>query len=555
MRRKLFNRIVRELTDMYPYFQQTIDVVGRCGIFAFVKYTFGILQLTYGFVPYSLDEYLQIGNKTARDCLVNFCNGIMKLYGHEYLRKPTQPNVENFYAFHEENHGFHSMIGSIDCTKWPWSQFPIGLRGQFHKEGKATEVAFVANDMHYKWGYYLTGGIYPEWLEGNQNLTYGRIHIHTINKGLIKDVLNVTVKGRTHKKDVRIDDQMEENVMKVVDEGEKGESDNEEVESSEEEDNGETRVVDVGGNEHVAESDDRDGGEDEGLRFSRATKVSETFEEDCDSFKALEHGERKMAYGEGLEKETGDNEGDLITEEPSKREFSLASGKDIINDATNRNGLSNNERGLREGPKLLGTHTGPNEDIVGNKGSFRKNSPNEISGSSSIIKVMDKNGIKNIKNYYGCREGNKASEKQNEDLVQDCSINKKDKCKVSPFSLVGSGADRLRKKQKASDERVFEGIEVEMIFNQGKKNKENSESKKKIGRSVMKAIEVAKKTEVVGLGENKKGISDVYKEYHEVQSGLKEIEELIGVSWTRSEEEEKEKELGRDGNKDDESAV
>ncbi|GKF93404.1 hypothetical protein Tco_0280123, partial [Tanacetum coccineum] len=115
--------------------------------------------------------------------------------------------------------------------------------------------------------------------------------------------------------------------------------------------------------------------------------------------------------------------------------------------------------------------------------------------------------------------------------------------------------DRLRKKQKASDERVFEGIKVEMIFNQGKKNEENSESKKKIGRSVLKAMEVAKKTEVVGLGENKKGISDVYKEYHEVQNELKEIEELIGVSWTRAEEEEKEKELGRDENKDDESAA
>ncbi|GJV30290.1 ALP1-like protein [Tanacetum coccineum] len=31
------------------------------------------------------------------------------------------------------------------------------------KEGKAPEVAFVANDVHYKWGYYLTDGIYLDW--------------------------------------------------------------------------------------------------------------------------------------------------------------------------------------------------------------------------------------------------------------------------------------------------------------------------------------------------------------------------------------------------------
>ncbi|GJY96283.1 ALP1-like protein isoform X1 [Tanacetum coccineum] len=28
---------------------------------------------------------------------------------------------------------------------------------------KAPEVSFVANDVTYKWGYYLTDGIYPEW--------------------------------------------------------------------------------------------------------------------------------------------------------------------------------------------------------------------------------------------------------------------------------------------------------------------------------------------------------------------------------------------------------
>ncbi|GKC48928.1 ALP1-like protein [Tanacetum coccineum] len=28
---------------------------------------------------------------------------------------------------------------------------------------EALEVPFVANDVSYKWGYYLTDGIYPEW--------------------------------------------------------------------------------------------------------------------------------------------------------------------------------------------------------------------------------------------------------------------------------------------------------------------------------------------------------------------------------------------------------
>ncbi|GKC70314.1 ALP1-like protein [Tanacetum coccineum] len=163
-----------------PYFQKGCDAVGKAGISALVKCTSAIRQLAYAAIPDSLDEYLQIGEKTSRDCLMHFCNGVIVLYGEEYLRRPMQTDVEKLYAFHENKHGFPGMIGSIDCTKWPWAQCPQAYRAQFSsnndvnvlrqspvlndlKVGKAPEVPFVANDVTYKWGYYLTDGIYPEW--------------------------------------------------------------------------------------------------------------------------------------------------------------------------------------------------------------------------------------------------------------------------------------------------------------------------------------------------------------------------------------------------------
>nr|GEW89494.1 hypothetical protein [Tanacetum cinerariifolium] len=187
------------------------DAVGKASISALVKCTSAIRQLAYAAVPDSLDEYLQIGEKTSRDCLMHFCNGVIQLYGEEYLRRPTQTDVEKLYAFHENKHGFPGMIGSIDCTKWPWAQCPQAYRAQFSrgdsgsepfilleavasqdlwvwhvffgvagsnndinvlrqslvlnylKVGKAPEVPFVAYDVTYKWGYYLTDGIYLEW--------------------------------------------------------------------------------------------------------------------------------------------------------------------------------------------------------------------------------------------------------------------------------------------------------------------------------------------------------------------------------------------------------
>ncbi|GJS36277.1 hypothetical protein Tco_0534659 [Tanacetum coccineum] len=58
MGRKLFTRIVQELSDMCLYFQQTRDAVGKCGNSVLVKCTFAIRQLAYDAVPDSLDEYL-----------------------------------------------------------------------------------------------------------------------------------------------------------------------------------------------------------------------------------------------------------------------------------------------------------------------------------------------------------------------------------------------------------------------------------------------------------------------------------------------------------------
>ncbi|GKE09822.1 hypothetical protein Tco_1413373 [Tanacetum coccineum] len=88
------------------YLFQGCDAVGKADISALVKCTSAIRQLAYAAVPDSLDEYLQIGEKTSRDCLMHFCNGVIELYGEEYLRRPTQTDVEKLYAFHENKHGF-----------------------------------------------------------------------------------------------------------------------------------------------------------------------------------------------------------------------------------------------------------------------------------------------------------------------------------------------------------------------------------------------------------------------------------------------------------------
>ncbi|GJV02957.1 ALP1-like protein isoform X1, partial [Tanacetum coccineum] len=77
---------------------------------------------------------------------MHFCNGVIELYGEEYLRRPTQTDE-----------GFLGSNNDVNVLR----QSPV-LNDL--KVGKAPEVPFVANDVTYKWGYYLTDGIYPEWV-------------------------------------------------------------------------------------------------------------------------------------------------------------------------------------------------------------------------------------------------------------------------------------------------------------------------------------------------------------------------------------------------------
>ncbi|GJX68949.1 hypothetical protein Tco_0304676 [Tanacetum coccineum] len=69
MSRRLFTKIVREVTDASQNFQERYDCMGQRSISALMKCTFAIFQMAYGAVPDALDKYLQMGATTARDSL------------------------------------------------------------------------------------------------------------------------------------------------------------------------------------------------------------------------------------------------------------------------------------------------------------------------------------------------------------------------------------------------------------------------------------------------------------------------------------------------------
>jgi hypothetical protein len=71
-------------------------------------------MLAYGTPADELDEKLKIAQSTALETLGKFAEGIIAVFGEEYLRPPTQEEVEHLLQI-GESCGFPGMLGSIDC--------------------------------------------------------------------------------------------------------------------------------------------------------------------------------------------------------------------------------------------------------------------------------------------------------------------------------------------------------------------------------------------------------------------------------------------------------
>ncbi|XP_024013813.1 uncharacterized protein LOC112087893 isoform X1 [Eutrema salsugineum] len=208
MNKELFMHIVDRLSNEIPYFQQRRNAHGRFGLSGLQKCTAAIRMMAYGCPADAVDEYLRLGASTALLCLKNFTEGIIQLFGDEYLRRPTPADLQRLLN-DGERRGFPGMMGSIDCMHWEWKNCPTAWKGQYTRgsgkptivleavasqdlwichaffgplgtlndinvlerspvfddilQGRAPKVQYWVNGHKYKMGYYLTDGIYPKW--------------------------------------------------------------------------------------------------------------------------------------------------------------------------------------------------------------------------------------------------------------------------------------------------------------------------------------------------------------------------------------------------------
>uniref|UniRef100_A0A0D3BT31 DDE Tnp4 domain-containing protein n=1 Tax=Brassica oleracea var. oleracea TaxID=109376 RepID=A0A0D3BT31_BRAOL len=149
MNKSLFMRIVDQLSAEIPYFQTRRDATGRFGHSALQKATAAIRMMAYGCPADAIDEYLRLGETTALLCLEHFVEGIINLFGDEYLRRPTAEDLQRLLDIGEIR-GFPGMIGIINCMHWEWKNCPTAWKGQYTRgSGKPTIVleAVASQDL------------------------------------------------------------------------------------------------------------------------------------------------------------------------------------------------------------------------------------------------------------------------------------------------------------------------------------------------------------------------------------------------------------------------
>ncbi|PWA53070.1 hypothetical protein CTI12_AA448820 [Artemisia annua] len=378
-------------------------------------------------------------------------------------------------------------------------------------------------------------------LEGNQNIIVGRVHVHTVNKGLIKEDLNIKIRGKMFKVNV------------TEEECGSGEDSNSEGDKSEDEEQYEVIVKGGGSGCRPPESCGRNIGEDEQSRYTSETRVCDSFEEENVISKEKVTVVNSSLHGNCNERVCNQNNCGAQKNEVNESQ-DLKNNTNVYDNSTLKcDGLDGLINVVQEGSGLLKEGI-DNNHIDNMAGPNINNRVSMVRPSDTGLKNNDTDEIKHME-----------QQQQKQEVIQDhiLSHTRGEKRMISPSNSSGRAPDGSRKKmRKASSSPVLEGVNLMDSFNLGLGEEGRNSSKRKIGRRVVtKDTEVPRHTGVEGVGEDNKGISVIYKEYHEEEDAnsgvfvfrgvkhveserhscnisveqVKEIGEMIGVSWVKAE--------------------
>ena len=109
---------------------QRRNAANTLGLSGEQKMTAALRMFAYGMSADSLDEYVRIGDTTTIECVKRFCQGVVEIFGSEYLRSPNAVDISRL-LWKANQRGFPGMLGSLDCMHWAWKNCPTAYHGMY----------------------------------------------------------------------------------------------------------------------------------------------------------------------------------------------------------------------------------------------------------------------------------------------------------------------------------------------------------------------------------------------------------------------------------------
>jgi hypothetical protein len=121
-------------------------VTGKKTICPDVKIMMALKILAYGTTPHAFLDYFQMGESTARQCLIRFANAISNCdeLKQRLFRPMTRSDAKNVCQLHKEQHGIDGMIGLLDCMHVYWKNCPVAWQGQYQGKEKYPTLVLEA---------------------------------------------------------------------------------------------------------------------------------------------------------------------------------------------------------------------------------------------------------------------------------------------------------------------------------------------------------------------------------------------------------------------------
>jgi hypothetical protein len=148
---RISKSVMQELRDFLGneddfFTEKLCRVTGKKTICPDVKIMMALKILAYGTTPHAFLDYFQMGESTARQCLIRFANAISncdKLKQH-FFHPMTCSDAKNVCQLHKEQHGIDGMIGLLDCMHVYWKNCPVAWQGQYQGKEKYPTLVLEA---------------------------------------------------------------------------------------------------------------------------------------------------------------------------------------------------------------------------------------------------------------------------------------------------------------------------------------------------------------------------------------------------------------------------